>query len=64
MAKVLICNDFDSSTQTCNAQSWADQSTFADYLPTMAEANVVGSAFLSSLIVIAFVVRAIKPQRL
>lgn len=64
MAKVLTCTDFDSSTQICNAQTWADQSSLADYAPTVEQANAVGSAFLASLIVIAFVLRAIKPQRL
>lgn len=64
MSKVLTCTDFDSTTQTCIAEAWVDQSSIVDYLPTIEQANGVGVAFAGSLILIAFAVRTLKPQRL
>lgn len=63
MSKILACIDYDSATQTCTAEAWVDQSSFSDYLPTVAEANAVGFAFASSLFLIAAAVRSFKPPK-
>lgn len=63
MPKVLTCVDFDSTTQTCNAQAWVDESTWVDYLPTVEQANVIGFAFFASLFTVAATARLLKPQR-
>lgn len=63
MPKVLTCVDFDSSTQTCLAQAWVDQSTWVNVLPTVEQANVVGIAFFASLFSVVAAKRLLKPQR-
>ena len=61
MSKVLTCLDFDSTTQTCNAEAWVDQASFVDYLPTVDQANTIGALALSSLITLAVVRRLLFP---
>ena len=61
MSKVLTCIDFDSTTQTCNAEAWVDQASFVDYLPTVDQANTIGAIAFSSLITLAVVRRLLFP---
>lgn len=62
MTRVLSCIDPSPLPEgQCLQTAWIEQGGIADMLPTMAEANVVGSAFFASLVVIAFVKRTIKP---
>ncbi|WP_101927659.1 MULTISPECIES: hypothetical protein [Luteimonas] len=64
MPRVLTC--IDPSPQPdgqCLQTAWIEQGGLADMLPTMAEANIVGSAFFGTLILIAFVARTLKPPR-
>ena len=63
MSKVLTCTDFDSTTQTCIAQAWVDQSSWVDLLPTLAEGNAVGVAFFVALVSIAMVANIVTPPR-
>jgi Ni/Fe-hydrogenase subunit HybB-like protein len=61
MSKVLTCLDFDSTTQTCNAEAWVDQAGFVDYLPTVEQANTIGAIAFSSLITLAVARRLLFP---
>lgn len=62
--RVLACVDpVPASDGSCVAQAWIEQPSFADVLPSLSEANEVGFAFLSSLVIIAAVKRYLKPQR-
>lgn len=62
--RVLTCIDpVPASDGSCAAQAWVEQAGFADLLPSVEEANEVGFAFASSLIIIAATKRFFKPQR-
>ena len=61
MSKVLTCLDFDSTTQTCNAEAWVDQASIVDYLPTVEQANAVGVVMFSSLCILAAARRLLFP---
>lgn len=61
MSKVLTCIDFDSTTQTCNAEAWVDQASFVDFLPTVEQANTIGAVAFTSLITLAAVRRLLFP---
>lgn len=63
MAKVLTCTDWDSATQTCLAQVWADHSVWVDYLPTVEQANAVGFAFFASLTTVVVIKRLLTPPK-
>lgn len=63
MARVLKCIDYDETAQQCVTEAWVEEGTWAEMLPTHTEANVVGVAFFGALVMIAFAVRTIKPQR-
>ncbi len=64
MPRVLVCLDeVPAQDGSCALQAWVEQSTFADYLPTHEQANSVGIAFFGALVLVAFAVRSLKPQR-
>lgn len=62
--RVLACVDpVPAPDGSCAAQAWVEQAGIAEMLPSFSEANEVGFAFLSSLVIIAAVKRFLKPQR-
>lgn len=61
--KYLACVDWDAVAQTCNSQAWVDQSTWIDYLPSVADAHLIGLAFLGSWVGIASLKRLLKPPK-
>ena len=65
MPRVLMCIDpVPAADGSCAQQAWVEQSTFADLLPTVAEANEIGFAFLASLMTLAAVKHFFKPRRI
>lgn len=63
MSYVWTCTDFDSDTQTCFAEGWVQVSTWLDYMPTVEEAIIVGSAmFFGICIVLAVTLLAPPPN--
>lgn len=46
MPKVLQCLDWDAASQVCNAQAWADQASWIEYLPTVEQAGAIGGLML------------------
>lgn len=64
MARIAHCIDPEPlSDGSCQTVAWIEQGGIADMLPTPAQAASVGVVFLGSLVMIAFAVRAIKPQK-
>ncbi|MGJ7901013.1 hypothetical protein [Lysobacter sp. 1R34A] len=64
MPRVLTCIDpAPAADGTCQQTAWIDQGGIADMLPTHEQANAVGFAFFSTLVVVAFVARTFKPPR-
>lgn len=62
--RVLACIDpVPAPDGSCAAQAWVEQAAIADFLPSVSEANEVGFAFASSLIIVAAAKRFFKPQR-
>ena len=63
MARVLTCINFDESTQRCVTEAWVDQSDWTTYLPTVEQANEVGAAFFTSVMVVAVAKRLLFPPQ-
>lgn len=62
--RYLVCLDpVPVSDGSCTSQGWVEQAGFADFLPTVEEANIVGMSFAFSLVTMAAVKRFFKPPR-
>lgn len=52
--RVLECVEWNDTTQTCVAEAWVEQpSDFVHYLPTIDQAQAVGSAMFAACCVLA-----------
>jgi len=62
--RVLVCLDPQPAADgSCAQQAWIEQPSFADLLPTVAEANEIGWAFIASLAVVAIAKHSLKPPK-
>lgn len=61
MARVLTCVAYDEPTGHCSQEVWLEQSDWTHYLPTVEQANVVGAAFFTSVMVVAAAKRLLFP---
>ncbi|WP_115562131.1 hypothetical protein [Xanthomonas arboricola] len=61
MARVLTCVTFDQGTGQCTQEVWLEQSDWTHYLPTVDQANEVGAAFFTSVMIVAVAKRLLFP---
>lgn len=62
MARVLMCTNFNESTQQCETQAWVDQSDWTTPLPTIEQATVVGGAYFVGLMTMAVLKGLLNPK--
>ena len=62
MAKVLMCVQFNDSTQQCEQQAWVDQSDWTTPLPTVEQATAVGAAYFIGLMTLAVLKALLNPK--
>ncbi|WP_414616573.1 hypothetical protein [Stenotrophomonas muris] len=61
MARVLTCVTYDEAAKQCTSEVWLEQSDWTHYLPTVEQANVVGAAFFTSVMIVAVARRLLFP---
>ncbi|WP_312368739.1 hypothetical protein [Stenotrophomonas sp.] len=62
MAKVLMCSQFNDSTQQCEVQQWVDQTDWTTPLPDIEQAAMVGGAYFIGLMTLAVVRGLLNPK--
>lgn len=63
MPRVLVCLDPQPNPDgSCEQSAWIEQPSIADMLPTVDEANAVGFALFSGLIVLAAMSLLLPPR--
>lgn len=64
MPRYLVCLDPQPAQDgSCAQTAWMEVGGIVQYLPTVEQANVVGSLFFASLLTIAAAKRILKPPR-
>jgi hypothetical protein len=61
MARVLTCVTYDEATDHCSKEVWLEQSDWTHYLPSVEQANEVGAAFFTSVMIVAVAKRLLFP---
>lgn len=62
MPRHLECVQFNSTTETCEAQAWVEHQTFASMLPTVEQAQTIGNAMLFAVMAVAATGLLIPPR--
>lgn len=62
MARVLTCTDYDTSTDTCTAQAWVEQSASPWPTLTLEEGREIGDAILVAVLSVWVVKQFLKPS--
>lgn len=63
MPRVLVCIDPQPATDgSCQQTEWIEQASVADMLPTIDDAQMVGSWFFASIVLLAAMVLLLPPK--
>lgn len=49
MPRTLVCTEWDDVTQECVVEAWSVLPTWADMLPTLEQANLVGGSMVTAV---------------
>lgn len=61
MPRVLTCLDYDTETQTCNVEAWAEQPSLLPQM-TVEQGTAIGQQFAVGLLAIAAVKVFLNPK--